>query len=139
MSWWYPGDPGYQMQVPECLMARGRTDRGGDGDFRLGSNMHGEEIWQKDKDTMPGFLGMFCRTTLPWYFATERSRHRGEVGLVSGSRGSCLHCARGNKDAHRSRLELEAGYRAGQFIERTFTTQPPMKTNCTIALIIPLP
>jgi hypothetical protein len=62
------------MQIPECLMARGRTDRGGDGDFRFGSSMHGEEIWQRDKDQMPGFLGMFCRTTLPWYYLSRRER-----------------------------------------------------------------
>ena len=76
MSWWYPGDPGYQMRIPECLMARGRTDRGGDGDFRFGSSMHGEEIWQKDLAGMPGFLGMFCRTTLPWAFLSRHERVR---------------------------------------------------------------
>ena len=54
MSWWYPDDRNYQMQIPERLMARGRTDRGGDGDFRFGSSMHGEEIWQKDKEEMIG-------------------------------------------------------------------------------------
>jgi hypothetical protein len=80
MSWWYPSDPDYQMAVPECLMARGRTDRGGDGDFRFGSSMHGEEIWQEDKDAMPGFLGMFCRTALPWHYLSrlERLRFEGE-------------------------------------------------------------
>jgi hypothetical protein len=81
MSWWYPGDVGYQMAIPERLMARGRTDRGGDGDFRFGSSMHGEEIYQRDKETLPGFLGMFCRTTLPWYYLSrlERTRFENEV------------------------------------------------------------
>ncbi|MHC1763870.1 MAG: endo-alpha-N-acetylgalactosaminidase family protein [Verrucomicrobiia bacterium] len=78
MSWWYPGDLGYQMRIPERLMARGRTDRNGDGDSRFGSSMHGEEIWQKDKDHMPGFLGMFCRTTLPWFFLSRLDRVRFE-------------------------------------------------------------
>ncbi|KAB2659963.1 MAG: hypothetical protein DVB31_14960, partial [Verrucomicrobia bacterium] len=94
MSWWYPGDRGYQMQVPERLMARGRTDRGGDGDFRFGSSMHGEEIWQRDKEAMPGFAGMFCRTTLPWYYLSrhERVRFEGEAlvysdGLVARTEG----------------------------------------------------
>ena len=68
MSWWYPSSIDYQMEIPECLMARGRTDRGGDGDFRFGSSMHGEEIYQADKESLPGFAGMFCRTTLPWYY-----------------------------------------------------------------------
>ncbi len=71
MSWWYSWNP---MEIPECLGARGRTDRGGDGDFRFGSSMHGEEIWQRDKDNMPGFLGMFCRTTLPWYYLGRLER-----------------------------------------------------------------
>lgn len=87
MSWWYPGDPGYQMRIPECLMARGRTDRGGDGDFRFGSSMHGEEIWQKDKEQMPGFLGMFCRTTLPWYYLSRWERTRFEDGALTYSGG----------------------------------------------------
>jgi len=87
MSWWYPSDPGYQMQIPECLMARGRTDRGGDGDFRFGSSMHGEEIWQKDKTNMPGFLGMFCRTTLPWYYLSRLERKKIENGALYYSDG----------------------------------------------------
>jgi len=87
MSWWYPSDPGYQMQIPECLMARGRTDRGGDGDFRFGSSMHGEEIWQKDKTNMPGFLGMFCRTTLPWYYLSRLERKKFENGALYYSDG----------------------------------------------------
>ncbi len=87
MSWWYPSEPDYQMLVPECLMARGRTDRGGDGDFRFGSSMHGEEIWQKDKEQMPGFLGMFCRTTLPWYFLSRFERVKFEGGALFYSDG----------------------------------------------------
>ena len=87
MSWWYPSDHRYQMQIPEYLMARGRTDRSGDGDFRFGSSMHGEEIWQKDKDQMPGFLGMFCRTTLPWYFLSRHERVKFENGALFYSDG----------------------------------------------------
>jgi hypothetical protein len=78
MSWWYPANTNYQMDIPECLMARGRTHRDGDGDFRFGSSMHGEEIWIQDKDNMPGFLGMFCRTTLPWYYLSRLERAKFE-------------------------------------------------------------
>lgn len=97
MSWWYPGDPGYQMRIPECLMARGRTDRGGDGDFRFGSSMHGEEIWQKDKDSMPGFLGMFCRTTLPWQYLSRRQRLKFENETVYYSDGVVARTEAGKK------------------------------------------
>jgi hypothetical protein len=84
MSWWYSWNP---MEIPECLGARGRTDRGGDGDFRFGSSMHGEEIWQKDKENMPGFLGMFCRTTLPWYFLSRLERQKFENDVLYYSDG----------------------------------------------------
>ncbi len=73
-SWWYPGDPGYQMQIPERLMARGRTDRGSDGDYRFGASMHGEEIFKQDLQNLPGFLPMFCRTTLPWQYLSQFER-----------------------------------------------------------------
>jgi hypothetical protein len=86
MSWWYPGDPGYQMLIPERLMARGRTDRGSDGDFRFGSSMHGEEIFKEDLQRLPGFLGMFSRATLPWAYLSrlERERLDGETLHYSG-------------------------------------------------------
>lgn len=87
MSWWYPGDTGYPMRIPERLMARGRTDRGGDGDFRFGSSMHGEEIFQKDLQTLPGFLGMFCRTTLPWQWLSAHERLRLEGQTLQYSEG----------------------------------------------------
>jgi hypothetical protein len=100
MSWWYSWNP---MEIPECLGARGRTDRGGDGDFRFGSSMHGEEIWQKDKENMPGFLGMFCRTTLPWYYLSrlERQRFENEVlyysdGVVARTEGGKRIIRRGD-------------------------------------------
>jgi len=75
------------MEIPECLGARGRTERGGDGDFRFGSSMHGKEICQKDKESMPGFLGMFCRTTLPWYYLSRLERQRFENGVLYYSDG----------------------------------------------------
>ncbi len=84
MSWWYSWNP---MEIPECLGARGRTDRGSDGDFRFGSSMHGEEIWQRDKETMPGFLGMFCRATLPWYYLSRLERQRLEGNALHYSGG----------------------------------------------------
>ncbi|MEN9545985.1 MAG: hypothetical protein RLZZ356_717 [Verrucomicrobiota bacterium] len=87
MSWWYFCDTRYQLRIPESLMARGRTDRGGDGDFRFGSSMHGEEFWMENKETMPGFLGMFCRTTLPWYYLGRLDRLKVEADAVHYSGG----------------------------------------------------
>ena len=84
MSWWYSWNP---MEIPECLGARGRTDRGGDGDFRFGSSMHGEEIWKNDKTNMPGFLGMFCRATLPWHYLSRLDRQKFENEAVYYSEG----------------------------------------------------
>jgi hypothetical protein len=75
------------MQIPECLMARGRTDCGGDGDLRFGSSLHGEEIWQNDKDQMPGFPGMFCRTTVPRYYLSRLERLKFENGMLFYSSG----------------------------------------------------
>jgi len=94
MSWWYSWNP---MEVPESLGARGRTDREGDGDFRFGSSMHGEEIWKQDKDTLPGFLGMFCRTTLPWYYLGRLDRLKVEAGAVHYSGGVIARTEDGKK------------------------------------------
>lgn len=87
MSWWYSWDP---MQIPERLGARGRTDRGGDGDFRFGSSMHGEDIWQDlwvkgEKGNMSRIQSTFCRTTLPWYWLGrfERLKLDGEDLIYS--------------------------------------------------------
>jgi len=106
MSWWYPGDTGYQMRIPECLMARGRTDRGSDGDFRFGSSMHGEEIWQRDKDTMPGFLGMFCRTTLPWSYLSRLERVTFEKETLAYSDGVVARVEDGKKMIRRGDFVL---------------------------------
>ena len=97
MSWWYPSDFNYQLQIPECLMARGRTDRGGDGDFRFGSSMHGEEIYQQDKENLPGFLGMFCRTTLPWYYLSRLERLKFENNVLYYSDGVVARTEDGQK------------------------------------------
>jgi hypothetical protein len=94
MSWWYSWNP---MEIPESLGARGRTDREGDGDFRFGSSMHGEEIWKENKDTMPGFLGMFCRTTLPWYYLNRFDRLKVEAGAVYYSGGVIARTEDGKK------------------------------------------
>jgi len=106
MSWWYPGDSGYQMSIPECLMARGRTDRGGDGDFRFGSSMHGEEIWQRDQAQMPGFLGMFCRTTLPWYYLSRLERLKFENGTLFYSDGVVARTEEGKRVIRRGEFVL---------------------------------
>ena len=70
-------------------MARGRTDRGGDGDFRFGSSMHGEEIYKADKDKLSGSLGLFCRTTLPWYYLSRFERREFLGDTLSYSDGGC--------------------------------------------------
>ncbi|MCX6872788.1 MAG: endo-alpha-N-acetylgalactosaminidase family protein [Verrucomicrobia bacterium] len=89
MSWWYSWNP---MEIPECLGARGRTTRDGDGDYRIGSSMHGEDIWQSNwasdnKDNMAGFLGQFCRTTLPWYYLGRFERIKFENDALIYSDG----------------------------------------------------
>lgn len=74
MSWWYPGDTNYQMEIPEQLSARGRTHRSGDGDFRYGSSMHGEELFLKKETWTSAFFRQFCRTTLPRYYLSRLGR-----------------------------------------------------------------
>ncbi|MFT3704517.1 MAG: endo-alpha-N-acetylgalactosaminidase family protein [Agriterribacter sp.] len=74
MSWWYPDDISYQMQTPEYLSARGMTSRTDDGDFRFGSSIHGEDLFQKSISDPPGFLGQFCRNTLMWYYLSRLER-----------------------------------------------------------------
>ncbi len=74
MSWWYPADINFQMQIPERLSARGRTHRQGQGDFRFGSSMQGEDIFQKDMTNFTGFLSQFCTMTLPWYYLSRLDR-----------------------------------------------------------------
>ncbi len=76
MIWWYHKSPWWQMKVPERLCARGRTTHWASADFRFGSSMHGEEIFVKDKDTLPGFLAQFCETTLPWHYLSQLDREQ---------------------------------------------------------------
>ncbi len=74
MSWWFPSDFNFQMEIPERLSARGRTHREGQGDFRFGSSMQGEEIFLEDLNKLPGFLTQFCTMTLPWYYLSRLDR-----------------------------------------------------------------
>ncbi len=74
MSWWFPNEINFQMKIPERLSARGRTHRQGQGDFRFGSSMHGEEIFHKDLINLSGFLPQFCTMTLPWYYLSRLER-----------------------------------------------------------------
>ena len=100
-AWWYPKDTGYQMEIPECLMARGHTHKEGEGDFRFGISMHGEDIWMQDKVAMPGFLGMFCRTTLPWYYLSRLERIRFENDVLYYSEGVVARTEAGKKIIHK--------------------------------------
>jgi len=59
--------------------------------------MHGEEIWQKDKEMMPGFLGMFCRTTLPWYYLSRLERERFENDVLYYSDGVVARTENGKR------------------------------------------
>jgi len=83
-SWWARGTE-HSMQVPERLSARGatvRTEDGGTkmGDYRVGSSMHGEQTWLRDKENLTGFLGKFCTMTLPWYYLSQHDR----ISLIDG-------------------------------------------------------
>ncbi|MCX6997467.1 MAG: GDSL-type esterase/lipase family protein [Kiritimatiellaeota bacterium] len=89
MSWLYGWNP---MEIPECLGARGRTTRDGGGDPRIGTSMHGEDIWQTNwsrdsKENMAGFLGEFCRTTLSWYYLSRLERIKFENDALIYSDG----------------------------------------------------
>jgi hypothetical protein len=59
--------------------------------------MHGEEIWMENKETMPGFLGMFCRTTLPWYYLSRLDRLKIEGDAVHYSGGVIAKTEDGKK------------------------------------------
>ena len=84
-SWWARGTE-HSMQVPERLSARGATERAEDlqdaklGDYRVGSSMHGSQIWLKDKENFPGFLKQFCTMALPWYSLSQHER----ITLIDG-------------------------------------------------------
>jgi hypothetical protein len=84
MSWWYSWNP---MEIPECLGARGRTTRDGEGDFRFGESMHGETLWLAEGSSMPGFLGAFCRTALPWHYLSRLERKKFENDTLFYSEG----------------------------------------------------
>jgi hypothetical protein len=88
MIWWYHKSPWWQMKVPERLCARGRTTHHSTHDFRFGSSMHGEEIFVKDKENLPGFLDQFCQQTLPWYYLSQLDRvHLSPFGRLTYSDG----------------------------------------------------
>jgi hypothetical protein len=74
MIWWFHKNKRWQMKVPERLCARGRTTHRKNADFRFTSSMHGEEIFVKDKENLPGFLDQFCLTTLPWQYLSRLDR-----------------------------------------------------------------
>ena len=83
-SWWGRGTK-HSMQVPERLSARGASARSEDGDvkmsdYRVGSSMHGAQLWLKDKENFSGFLEQFCTMTLPWYYLSQHDR----LALIEG-------------------------------------------------------
>jgi hypothetical protein len=59
--------------------------------------MHGEEIWNNDKTNMPGFLGMFCRTTLPWYYLSRLERQKFENEVLYYSDGVVARTENGKR------------------------------------------
>jgi hypothetical protein len=68
--------------------------------------MHGEDIWLENKDTMPGFLGMFCRTTLPWYYLSRLERVKVENEAVHYSDGVIARTEDGNKIIRKGKFLL---------------------------------
>jgi hypothetical protein len=44
----------------------------------FGTSMHGEDIAEKDADSLPGFLREFCLQTAPWYYLNRHTRERVE-------------------------------------------------------------
>jgi hypothetical protein len=88
MIWWYHRSPRWQMKVPEQLCARGRTTHRKRHDFRFGSSMHGEEIFVKDRENLPGFLEQFCEMALPWLYLSQLDRlHLSLSGKLTYSDG----------------------------------------------------
>jgi hypothetical protein len=112
MSWWFPDDKKFQMQIPERLSARGATERGkggqelGQGDFRFGSSMHGEQIFLKSLDTLPGFLREFCTMTLPWYYLSQLERIAFENDVLYYSEGVMAGMENGKKIIRRGNFIL---------------------------------
>ena len=106
MSWWYSWNP---MAIPECLGARGRTDRAGEGDARFGESMHGEEIWLAEGSAMPSFLGTFCRTTLPWQYLSRLERRKFENGVLYYSDGVQARSEGGKHLIHKGDFVLREG------------------------------
>lgn len=43
-------------------------------DYRVGSSMHGADLWIKDRENMTGFLEQFCTMTLPYYYLSQHER-----------------------------------------------------------------
>ena len=103
MSWWFPDDKNFQMQIPERLSARGATERGRggqelrQGDFRFGSSMHGEQIFLKNLETLPGFLREFCTMTLPWYYLSQLERVAFDKEVLYYSDGVIARVENGKK------------------------------------------
>jgi hypothetical protein len=87
MAWWYTVSRRWQMTIPERLYARGQPSGGGDGDFRFGANLHGEDLFLKQPGDFSALLGKFCRTTLPWYYLSRLERLKYAWGTVTYSGG----------------------------------------------------
>ncbi len=83
MMWWCGGrDAEYFKAAPACMYTGGM----GAG-FMIGESLHGEEQFCRDLNIGDGFLGEFCRTTLPWYCLNRHERLRVEENRVEYSDG----------------------------------------------------
>lgn len=87
MAWWYDAGQDFRLKTPECLYTMGRTTRQDEGDFRFGESMHGEELFLQDKEELTGFLGTFCRTTVPWHYLSRLERREFSQEQLSYSEG----------------------------------------------------
>ena len=99
-SWWFSPSAEEAMMWPASYYCGGTTtDPLG---LLFGKSMHGEDIIQKDPNTLPGFLKQFCTQTLPWYFLNRLDRitfsDKKSYKEVAFSEGVTTHL--GDKEYH---------------------------------------
>jgi hypothetical protein len=110
LIWWYHKSKRWQMTVPERLCVRGRTTHLPTHDFRFTTSMHGEEIFVKDKENLPGFLDQFCQQTLPWYYLSQLDRMRlSAFGTLTYSDGVVARWEGFQRILRRGKLILRRG------------------------------
>ena len=84
MAWWLSESLEEYMRRPASLFTGGEGvdnlhENISLGGKLFGSSMHGEDIFEKDPQNLPGFLREFCLMTVPWYYLNEHKRLSVEV------------------------------------------------------------